>query len=215
MPSKRKQRLRSSRIDVSLHSFEDFNDETGRFLRSRLGAARRCGRSGSCRGLLGSTLGWQYFAYGGPYTGLNTFVDTGGVAGNFLGYFNIVADDTSFTFDYSTYPGSTSWSPSALSLAPTIHNGIAIDVISGPTITSVSIDPATNMVGFDPSRISFTGAQIQVDWQNLPFSSSTIVKLDINGSSVPEPASLTLLGLGAIVLIGYAGRQRLKRARAA
>ena len=54
-----------------------------------------------------------------------------------------------------------------------------------------------------------------MDWQNLPFSSSTIVKLDINGSSVPEPASLTLLGLGAIVLIGYAGRQRMKRARAA
>jgi hypothetical protein len=134
-------------------------------------------------------MSWQYYAYGGPYNAYGvtsgTFIANGGVVGTFIGgspflYFNIIADNTSITFDYSTYKGATVWSPSPLSLPPTIYNGIAINVLSGPPIQSVNINPATNMIGFNTSRISFTSSQIQVDWQNLPFNTSTIVKLDIN-----------------------------------
>jgi Peptidase_C39 like family len=142
------------------------------------------------------TMSWQYYAFGGPFTfgggqTSGTFVANGGVGGTFVGgsfqlYFNIIADSTSITFDYSTYNGiggsAPSWSASDVSLPPTIHNGLAINALSGLTIHSVKIDPATNMVGFDPSRISFTSSQIQVDWQNLPFNTGTIVKLDINGN---------------------------------
>jgi len=167
--------------------------------------------------LLGSTLSWQYYAYGGPYTTpggqtSGTFVDNGGVGGTFIGgtsqlYFNILADNTSITFDYSIAPvGPGQWSPSDLSLAPTIHNGIAINMVSGPAFASVTIDPASNMSGFDSSRFSFTSSPIQVDWQNLPFSPSTVLKLDIN--TVPEPSMFALLGLGAAVLIiSRAGKQ--------
>jgi hypothetical protein len=62
----------------------------------------------------------------------------------------------------------------------------------------VAIDPATTMAGFDNSRFSFTGSQIQIDWQNLQFSPTTIVKLDIQ--TVPEPSLLALVGLGAGLL---------------
>ena len=60
----------------------------------------------------------------------------------------------------------------------TLHrDGIAIDMVSPISFASVAIDPATNMAGFSPSNVYFTGNQIQIDWQNLPFNASTIVKL--------------------------------------
>jgi hypothetical protein len=166
---------------------------------------------------LGSTMDWQYFAYGDPYTGPNVFVDNGGVVGSFVAfgtaYFNIIADDNSVTFDYSSFKGvSGTWSPSELSLPPTIHNGIAIDMIAGPQFGSVTIDPATNMVGFDASRMSFTGNQIQVDWQTLSFGPNTVVKLDLSPSPAPEPSALALAGVGAVGLLGLAWRRRRKPA---
>jgi len=146
-------------------------------------------------GFLGSTLSWQYYAYGAAYNSPppgqthGTFVVTGGIGGTFRDvvntYFNIIVDNSSITFDYSLASRSSTWSESSLSLAPTIHNGIALNVISGPSISSVTIDPATNMLGFDQTRFSFTSSQLQVDWQSLPFTRSTIVKLNINsGDSV-------------------------------
>jgi hypothetical protein len=103
--------------------------------------------AGSARAdFLGSTMDWQYFAYGGPYTQPNVFVDNGGGVGTFVdtrgtAYFNIIADDNSITFDCSAFTSSLGrWTESTLSLPPTIHNGIAIDMISGPRFGSVTID---------------------------------------------------------------------------
>ena len=98
---------------------------------------------------------------------------------------------------------------SGLSLAPTIHNGVAIGMVSGPAFTSVTIDPVTNMSGFDASRFSFTANQIQVDWAGLPFNTSTIVKLDVNQSPVPIPATLLLLSPGIAALAAV--RRKLNR----
>ncbi len=145
---------------------------------------------------LGSTLSWQYYFGGSAFTGATTFTDNGGSGGNFSGYFDIIADDTSVTFDYSKFTGgSTSWSASGLSLSPTIFNGIAVNVVSGPAITSLTINPSTNLVGFDNSRISFTANQIQVDWQTLAFSNATLVKLNLTGprsNATPEPGTVAL-----------------------
>jgi hypothetical protein len=108
-------------------------------------------------------------------------VVNGGEGGAFPGYFSILAGANSITFNYSIYNGATppTWNSSPISLPPTIHNGIAINMEAGPAFLEVGIDPATNMVGFDASRISFTGNQIQVDWENLSFTTDTIVKLDV------------------------------------
>jgi hypothetical protein len=162
-------------------------------------------------GYLGATMDWQYFAFGGPHTGPNVFVDNGGVAGIFadkagVPYFKIIADDNSITFDYSVVTHRGTWGGSLLSLSPTIHNGIAIDLISGPDFGSVTVDPATNMIGFDKSDISFTANQIQVDWQKLSFGPDTIVELDI--APIPEPATLLLFALGTLGVIGWAWRRR-------
>lgn len=165
-------------------------------------------------GLMGSEFRWQFYVLGGPYfypggeTGGSWIVD-GEVGGTFIGgtpflYFRIIADDTSLTFDYSVTTASIPWQLSPLSLAPTIHTGVAIDLLAGPAFTSVSINPATTMVGFDASRFSFTGTQIQVDWEGLEFDSRTVVKLDVE--VVPEPDMLAFLGLGLVLLVLAARR---------
>ena len=156
--------------------------------------------------LEGSTLSYSYYAYGGLYSGPVSFVVQPGTLGNFIGYFNILADNSSITFQYTT---TGTWSPSVTSLAPTIQNGIAIDSISAPTFTNVTIDKATNMTGFNSSDLSFTGSEIQVNWANLSFNTDTIVKLDVNAAAVPEPSPAIALGLGVLPLLGL--RRRLKK----
>jgi hypothetical protein len=156
----------------------------------------------------GATLSWKYYAYGSLYLDGGSFVANGTVGGTFSDpsdtYFNIIADSSSITFDYSVLtkaPGS--WSSSELSLAPTIHNGIAINMVSDLSFVSVTLDPATTMAGFSTGNFSFTADQIQVDWQNLPFDNTTVVKLDI--VIVPEPnfACLLLAGLVAAVAVRW------------
>lgn len=175
--------------------------------------AASCSGTAFASNYTGSTVNWQYYAYGGAYTSnfgggtsSGSFVIACTACGNFDGYFLIDSSANTITFDYSIYGGSSVWSGSALSLAPDIYNGIDLLFSGGPAITSVTIDPATNMAGFTSSRIYFTSSEIQVDWQNLPFSTSTVVKLDL-GPSVPEPGSLFLLGTG---LLGAVGALRRK-----
>jgi hypothetical protein len=183
-------------------------------------------------GLIGSELGWQYYGGGGPYDpstpGSQTsgsFTDTGsGVGGTFiepvdsnvLPVFNIDADDTTVTFDYSVDTAPGPWSTSPLSLAPTIYNGVAVNLLSAGSFTAVTIDPATNMVSFNAADLSFTGEQIQIDWHGLAFNTSTIVKLDVTYSTAgaaPEPGSgaLMLLALG----VGFLRQRRRGRSTAA
>ncbi len=178
-------------------------------------------------GLIGSDLGWQYYAGGGALaasvTGSVTggsFIDSDGVGGEFieptgngaLPVFTIGADDTTITFNYSVSTPSF-WEPgSPLSLAPSIYNGIAVDLLSAGSFADVSLDAATNMAGFSASNFSFTGNQIEIDWSGLSFDTSTVVTLDVTNSqtsAAPEPATYSLMFL-SLLGIGLAARSGLK-----
>lgn len=163
-------------------------------------------------GLSGSTLAFQYYAYGESYRDLQTFLVDGSIERTFRGegrsptLFNIVIDDTSISFDYSSYNGggTSVWGESELSLPPTVYNGVAIDLVDGARFDLISINPETNMAGFDPSRFSFTKRQLQLDWMHLEFSNTTFVKFDV--VTVPEPSTLALFGGMALTLFLAAPR---------
>lgn len=100
--------------------------------------------------------------------------------------------DISNTNIFVTYNSSASWTS-------TSFNGFVLFDSSStvPDITGVSINAATNMSGFDASRVSFDANNIYVNWQGLPFDTSTIVSLDVTFRSpdiVPEPGPLALMG---------------------
>lgn len=75
--------------------------------------------------------------------------------------------------------------------------------------TSVTIDPMSNLAGFNDSRITFDANHIWVNWQGLAFDgNSSVLSLDLNRSqSVPEPASLVLVGV-ALAAIAAGLRRR-------
>ena len=142
---------------------------------------------------VGSTLTWQYYAYGAPYGGSSTFTiqPTRTAVGTFGKYFTIYSNRDHISFNYAPAKHGA-WSPSNLSLAPLVHNGLALNLVSKGRIVSVQVDPKTNMVGFDSSHIAYTDHQIQLDWQNLPFSGQTIVRLDVRIRQVGGAATPAL-----------------------
>jgi len=114
-------------------------------------------------------------------------------------YFQTSATDHSITtsnFIFDSY-----WTPAAF-------NGFEVYDLDGTidAITSVTIDPISNMAGLDMSRISFDADHIWVNWNGLSFTPGTVVKLNVNGA-VPETASWALM-LGGFGLVGGALRRR-------
>lgn len=165
--------------------------------------------------LLGDTLSWQSYFGGGEFHDDSTsgsFVVDGGIGGTMIvdgvSIYNLIALDDRIGFDYLS---AGTWGASPLSLAPTIFNGVAINKLSGFGFASVGIHFATNLAGFDASRISFTPYQIQIDWQGLSFDANTLVKLNIT-TATPEPAAYLLLGSGLIALAAW-GKRKAGRAR--
>ncbi len=113
---------------------------------------------------------------------------------------NIATMDISDTNIYIDFLSSSSWTISTFNgfkLTDTLNN-IA-------NFTSVSINSATNMVGFSLSNITVLADEIWVNWQGLSFDANTIVSLDLNTSAVPVPAALFLF---APALLGFLGFRR-------
>jgi hypothetical protein len=95
------------------------------------------------------------------------------------------------------------------------YNGPVFTVVSGGApITGVTIDPSTNVPGFNSSRVSFTSTSVSENVEGLTFPSDPNITLDLTfGSSVPEPSTLILGSIA--VLVGLAVMRLNARRRSA
>ena len=167
--------------------------------------------------LTGSSVGLNYYwpTLASPVENHGPAVVGGGI--EFLGVtgnFNVDVGSSSVFVQYLT--GNSWCGPTnpACPQASTTFNGFRLFDVgsSAPAFTSVTINAATNMVGFDASRVTFDADNIYVDWKDLAFDEHTRVVLDINTSTTttPEPASLALFGTGIVAIGGVVARRRRK-----
>jgi hypothetical protein len=157
-------------------------------------------------GLLGASIEGQYYfpdlssPYGGPLGPLVVdptagfqFASAGGVTFTF--------SDTKMT---TVFAGGDAEGAA--------FNGALFTVLSGGSpITGVAIDPATTVLNFDLSRVSFTDATISENVQGLSFGDRTItLDLEFGSSAVPEPSTLILGAIAGFVGFGALARKRLR-----
>lgn len=86
-------------------------------------------------------------------------------------------------------------------------NGVILTGTSPLGLSGVSV-ASTTMAGFDNSRVQVTENQILLNWQGLSYTDGTTINVIFSATTVPEPASLALLGLG---LAGLASVRRRAR----
>ena len=91
-------------------------------------------------------------------------------------------------------------------------NAVAFDglkFVFTPTLSSVSINPASTFVAFGTSALTLSGDTLYVNFANLFVPNGSTLSLDLTGvvSSTPEPSSLLLLGSGVLGLAGVFRRK--------
>lgn len=159
----------------------------------------------------GATITYQYYYpnSGSPYAGAdngNKVVGAGIEVSNIADSTGTIdISDTNIFVDFTT---STSWNGAAF------NGWVITDVFNTiGAFTSVTINGATNMVGFSAANVSWTADSITVNWQGLSFDPNTVVSLDINGAggAVPEPTTWAMMVAG-IAMVGGALRTRKSKA---
>ena len=78
-------------------------------------------------------------------------------------------------------------------------NGYVIDFSGASAITSASVDNASTL---PPVQLTFSGSEIVLKMSGLQtvVGDTTIIDLTFGATAAPEPASIALLGLGALGL---------------
>jgi hypothetical protein len=80
-------------------------------------------------------------------------------------------------------------------------NGPLFTVVSGGApIVGVTIDSATNVPGFDLSRVTFTSTSVSENVQGLIFPGNPNITLDLLfASTVPEPSTFILGSIAGVI----------------
>jgi hypothetical protein len=120
----------------------------------------------------------------------NSLIANGIDTFNEIGTANVTATDSTITFTF----------PSPGYLAPVAWNGPIITLTSPSSdFSSVTLDPSTTP-SFSPAMWSWSGNQIDINWQGMVFSAGNTVTLDYSVTPAPEPSTLALAGLGGLLL---------------
>lgn len=138
------------------------------------------------------------YATGGQFAG--TFLTYGFAITNissvdvYGGWANNGRDELSFTLEFSSDGGTSFGSP--------IASGSWNPVIPANTTSATKISMSDNAgdlaTGVNAMRISFL--TVENSWTGYS-------EIDVNGSAVPEPSGLLLLGLGSIAAMGIRRRK--------
>ena len=87
----------------------------------------------------------------------------------------------------------------ASTFTPGVFNGYLID-LEGGSFTGVSLVSST-MTGFVAGDIALVSGEIQVNLQSLPIISGQDIVLGVKTTTVPEPTTLGLAGLGCLAML--------------
>jgi hypothetical protein len=134
---------------------------------------------------------WIFPALGTVYQSVDVTVGPALEIPGTAGGFDVDLSDTKIVFSHMTAPDGYSSGT---------FNGWHFSDFLGTidAFGSVTIDPATNMAGFDASRIDVSADDIFVNFRGLGGDTDTVVVLHI--APVPEPSSASLVLLGGALL---------------
>ena len=108
-----------------------------------------------------------------------------------LGFINVDLTDTDIKF---SYVGTSQFGPATF-------NGMVFFDVLGTIDAITGVEVISSSFGVNASRVSFDADHVFINWQGLPFSGlETTLRVSFDAvtatPSVPEPASLTLIGAG-------------------
>ena len=128
-------------------------------------------------------------------------------------YYDVNVEASSIFIDYGDFEGDWYWGDSTSHGGAVEFNGLVMDSLNDSTgndLFAVSID--TNMGGWDDSFLTFDADTIWFNWTGLTFNDDSyftaILDFGESSHSVPEPATLALMGIG-LVGLGF-GRRKAK-----
>jgi hypothetical protein len=124
-------------------------------------------------------------------------VDADGVTFDGIGLFDLTVTGSKIVADYK---GQSTWTSASF-------NGFVLTDLT-KLFPSVSLNSATNLIGFDASRFHVANNSLFVNWSGLSFNQNSQVVFDVQSTGVPEPLTLSLLAIG---LLGIAATRKRKQ----